>query len=67
MAVPDLSSPATHPVPAVPATQTPAPKQIYLRVTPPTANSEEAIFDVRDHCEALAGGYTSVMCCFTWS
>jgi hypothetical protein len=44
MAVPDLSSPATHPVPAVPATQTPAPKQIYLRVTPPTANSEEALF-----------------------
>jgi hypothetical protein len=40
--VPDLSSPAESPT-SQRSTATPTPKQIYLHVTPPTGNSEEAI------------------------
>jgi Fic family protein len=40
--VPDLSAPAAHPEPTVPAIHPPERKQIYLGVTAPTRNSEEA-------------------------
>jgi hypothetical protein len=39
--VPDLSSPAESPT-SQRSRATPTPKQIYLHVTPPTGNSEEA-------------------------
>jgi Methyltransferase domain len=51
--VPDLSSPAAHPEPTVPAMHTPERKQIYLGVTAPTRNSEEAI---------LSNSYDVVVC-----
>ena len=40
--MPDLSAPAAHPEPTVPAIHPPERKQIYLGVTAPTRNSEEA-------------------------